>query len=181
MAGTSAQNNKYDFISAQKSGFLYDSVSQLGNGSTIKSADGNQNEWAIFSLMARANYDYADKYLLTATVRRDGSSRFGSGHKYGIFPSFSTAWTAVKLDDTGDNKWSMTQSQCGKAYKIALDITPGKESMVMTEFTPYTGIYMVGDATPNGWSVDNATAMTAVDAYTFTWTGNLTAGELKFT
>ena len=51
----------------------------------------------------------------------------------------------------------------------------------MTEFTPYTGIYMVGDATPNGWSVDNATAMTAVDAYTFTWTGNLTAGELKFT
>jgi len=92
MAGTSAQNNKYDFISAQKSGFLYDSVSQLGNGSTIKSADGNQNEWAIFSLMARANYDYADKYLLTATVRRDGSSRFGSGHKYGIFPSFSTAW-----------------------------------------------------------------------------------------
>lgn len=90
-------------------------------------------------------------------------------------------WTGVKLDDTGDNKWSMTQSQCGKAYKIALDITPGKESMVMTEFTPYAGIYMVGDATPNGWSVDNATAMTAVDAYTFTWTGNLTAGELKFT
>jgi len=51
----------------------------------------------------------------------------------------------------------------------------------MTEFTPYAGIYMVGDATPNGWSIDNATAMTAVDAYTFTWTGNLTAGDIKFT
>ncbi|MCI2081575.1 MAG: TonB-dependent receptor [Bacteroidales bacterium] len=96
MGGTSAQNNIYDYISAEKSGFLFDSVSQLGNGSTIKSADGNKSEWALMSLMARANYSYADRYFLTATIRRDGSSRFGENHKYGIFPSFSAAWRISK-------------------------------------------------------------------------------------
>jgi len=92
MAGTSAQNNKYDYLNADKSDFLYDNVSQLTNGSKIKSADGDMSEWSIFSLMARANYSYADKYLFTTTLRRDGSSRFGSGKKYGWFPSFSGAW-----------------------------------------------------------------------------------------
>ena len=96
MAGTSAQNNIYDFVSTAKSGFLFDSVSQLSNGSTIKSSDGNKSEWAILSLMARANYSYSDRYFLTATIRRDGSSRFGANHKYGTFPSFSAAWRISK-------------------------------------------------------------------------------------
>ena len=49
-------------------------------------------------------------------------------------------------------------------------------------FTPYAMIYMVGDATPSGWSIDNATPLTATaDPNKFTWTGTLNAGELKFT
>ena len=51
----------------------------------------------------------------------------------------------------------------------------------MKEFKPYEMIYLVGDATPNGWGLGNATAMTATtDPMVFTWTGNLQAGELKF-
>ncbi|MCI2081577.1 MAG: SusF/SusE family outer membrane protein [Bacteroidales bacterium] len=87
----------------------------------------------------------------------------------------------VMLDDTGDYKWFIPEADCGKPYKMALDITPGSESLTMEVFVPYEGIYMVGDATPNGWSIDDATAMTAVDDYDFTWTGDLAAGELKFT
>ncbi|WP_207429414.1 SusC/RagA family TonB-linked outer membrane protein [Pedobacter sp. SYSU D00535] len=47
----------------------------------------------LISVFGRANYSYDDKYLLTATLRRDGSSRFGADYKYGLFPSLALAWT----------------------------------------------------------------------------------------
>lgn len=50
----------------------------------------------VSSLFARFNYDYDEKYLLTAIIRRDGSSRFGSNNKYGYFPSFSAGWVASR-------------------------------------------------------------------------------------
>ncbi|KAA0993926.1 TonB-dependent receptor [Dyadobacter sp. UC 10] len=46
----------------------------------------------FYSLFARANYTFNDKYILTGVVRRDGSSRFGSNNRYGVFPAFSAAW-----------------------------------------------------------------------------------------
>jgi TonB-linked SusC/RagA family outer membrane protein len=53
---------------------------------------GGAREWALVSQLGRLNYSFADKYLLTASIRRDGSSRFGKNKKYGIFPSWSAAW-----------------------------------------------------------------------------------------
>ncbi|WP_321827499.1 SusC/RagA family TonB-linked outer membrane protein [Maribacter dokdonensis] len=50
------------------------------------------NEHKVNSLFSRLTYDYDEKYLLTAIVRRDGSSRFGANNKYGFFPSFSAGW-----------------------------------------------------------------------------------------
>ena len=50
------------------------------------------NEWALTSLLSRLNYNYKGKYLLTASVRGDGSSRFGENNRWGIFPSFSAGW-----------------------------------------------------------------------------------------
>ncbi|MEA5006120.1 MAG: TonB-dependent receptor [Rikenellaceae bacterium] len=92
MAGTSAQNNEHKYFNGKKTGFLYDNVNQFENGENITSLTGNTEDWAIFSLIGRANYSYADKYLLTATIRRDGSSRFTGDNKWGTFPSFSAAW-----------------------------------------------------------------------------------------
>jgi TonB-dependent starch-binding outer membrane protein SusC len=46
----------------------------------------------FYSLFSRANYIFNDKYILTAVVRRDGSSRFGANNRYGVFPAFSAAW-----------------------------------------------------------------------------------------
>ncbi|MFN8254485.1 MAG: TonB-dependent receptor [Bacteroidales bacterium] len=53
---------------------------------------GSYNTISMVSYFARINYSFADRYLLTATVRRDGSSKFGPGHKWGTFPSFSLGW-----------------------------------------------------------------------------------------
>lgn len=103
-----------------------------------------------------------------------------------IHPSVANApftHQEVLMSDEGDYKWQLSQSQCGKPYKIALDVTEGEEKMIMTEFTPYPTIWMIGSATPNGWNMDDATPFTlsSEDPYLFTWTGNLSLGEMKIT
>jgi hypothetical protein len=75
-----------------------------------------------------------------------------------------------------DYKWKIT----GGVYKIKLDTRDLKIDIV--SFSPFAMIYLVGDASPNGWSIGSATPMTATgNPYIFTWTGTLNAGELKFT
>lgn len=54
----------------------------------------DEPHYRLVSYFGRANYNYDDRYLLTATVRRDGSSRFAEDNRYGIFPSLAVAWTA---------------------------------------------------------------------------------------
>lgn len=92
MLGMSAQWNHAYWMNGQMNGFLFDTVHQLANGEKIYNLDGSQSEWALLSYMARANYTYDNRYLLTATIRRDGSSRFGKTNRWGTFPSVSAAW-----------------------------------------------------------------------------------------
>ena len=72
------------------------------NASTGLAADGDRDGWGapgvahtMSSLFARLSYNYDERYMLQATVRRDGSSRFGPNNKYGTFPSFSLGWNVV--------------------------------------------------------------------------------------
>ena len=94
MAGMSAQSNTNDYLNAQKNVFMFDNVHEMDNGEEMYAIGGNETEWALLSYMARVNYSYEDRYLLTATIRRDGSSRFGKKHRWGTFPSVSVAWRA---------------------------------------------------------------------------------------
>lgn len=92
MAGMSAQWNDYSWLNATMNGFLFDNVHQMDNGEVMKNIGGSRSQWSLLSFMARANYTFDNRYLLTATVRRDGSSRFGNKHRWGTFPSVSAAW-----------------------------------------------------------------------------------------
>jgi len=75
-----------------------------------------------------------------------------------------------------DNKWNID----GGTYKITLNIREMKIDII--PFTPYKMIWLVGDASPNGWDIGNATPMEVTDdPNIFTWSGNLKVGELKFT
>ena len=94
MAGMSAQWNTNYYLNAQKNVFMFDNVHEMDNGEEMYAIGGNETEWALLSYMARVNYSYEDRYLLTATIRRDGSSRFGKKHRWGTFPSVSVAWRA---------------------------------------------------------------------------------------
>jgi TonB-linked SusC/RagA family outer membrane protein len=65
---------------------------RLGDANQITGANTDLIEWTLLSYMGRVNYDFKEKYLFTATVRMDGSSRFGANTKFGIFPSFALGW-----------------------------------------------------------------------------------------
>src|SRR5699024_3814663 len=92
MFGTSAERNKFHTINGSIQDFPSETTQQLDNGTSKMRTGGNSSEWSLFSLFARATYDYRGKYLLNVSVRRDGSSRFGEGNKYGVFPAGSFAW-----------------------------------------------------------------------------------------
>lgn len=105
MAGMSAQTNKYEYMNGKGDNFLRDENNQLSNANNIKELSGNTSEWALLSYMARANYSYADRYMLTVTARRDGSSRFGKNNRYGTFPSFSAAWRISEESWFAENRF----------------------------------------------------------------------------
>lgn len=69
---------------------------QLDAGLTNPQTGGYKNKFVTFSYLGRLNYDYDGRYLLSATFRRDGDSRFGTNYRYGNFPSISAAWRLSK-------------------------------------------------------------------------------------
>jgi len=77
----------------------------LANASSIQGVGSNLIEWTIASYMARINYDYKGKYLLTLTARRDGSSRFGENSKWGNFPGAAIGWNMHQEDFMKDLTW----------------------------------------------------------------------------
>lgn len=77
----------------------------LGNASQVTGVGSNLVEWAILSYMGRLNYSYDDRYLLTATVRADGSSRFGKNTKFGYFPSVAVGWNISNESFLKSSKW----------------------------------------------------------------------------
>ena len=106
MVGQEMSHNYWENMSAANQGYLSNSVIDLragertGNNVNI---DGYQNNTSLFSYFGRALYNYDDRYLLTATLRRDGSSKFADGHRWGWFPSAAFAWRASQENFLKDN------------------------------------------------------------------------------
>ncbi|WP_138476684.1 SusC/RagA family TonB-linked outer membrane protein [Dyadobacter bucti] len=91
LVGFTSQKNSVDRVTAGASDFPTEYVPFITAG-IVNAGSQIVNEWALLSMMARVNYSYAGKYMFTATVRRDGSSRFGSNNRWGSFPSFSAGY-----------------------------------------------------------------------------------------
>lgn len=82
-------------VSATRAGYFSNAFSfrTVSNGAQITAAESGYNTpTTLESQFVRADYSFSDKYLLSATVRRDGSSRFGENNRYGVFPSVSAGW-----------------------------------------------------------------------------------------
>ena len=91
------QQNIYNYVSAGSSNLNYESFqwNNLALGTPGTPASGN-SKWALFSLMGRVNYACKEKYLLSAALRRDGSSKFAGSNKYSYFPSVSAGWVLTE-------------------------------------------------------------------------------------
>lgn len=94
LGGVSFQKTTTESFSAAGTGFISDSFSfyALDKATGLLQPDSYLSETEIQSQFGRVNYDYDDKYLITATVRRDGASNFAANEKYAIFPSAALGW-----------------------------------------------------------------------------------------
>ncbi|MCC8198822.1 MAG: TonB-dependent receptor [Tannerellaceae bacterium] len=94
LVGTEALTHKRETLKASRNNFLVEEVDYryLDAGEASKDNAENGYEYALFSLFTRINYQYQDKYYISAILRRDGSSRFGQNNRYGYFPGVNAAW-----------------------------------------------------------------------------------------
>ncbi|GAB6009475.1 SusC/RagA family TonB-linked outer membrane protein [Dysgonomonas reticulitermitis] len=92
MAGFEAQQSTWEASQLIKSNLSSNDIHVIGRDGIYEDNDGQKDKETKASVFGRANYNYAGKYYLTATFRRDGSSKFGENNKRGPFPSFAAAW-----------------------------------------------------------------------------------------
>lgn len=105
VAGFSAQKERMNAISLFADNYPDDLVKTINAAAIISSYGEDIQKWSLISYLARANYSYKDKYLITATIRTDGSSRFGGNQRYGTFPSTAIGWRVSQEDFLKDTKW----------------------------------------------------------------------------
>jgi TonB-dependent starch-binding outer membrane protein SusC len=94
LGGFTLQTNKTDTNSMSAENFLVDATmwNAIHTGASNRNVGSWSGDWALVSWLSRANYNLFDRYILTATARYDGSSRFGVENKWAFFPSASLAW-----------------------------------------------------------------------------------------
>ena len=91
LAGFSSQKDRRVANELTATNFPNDLVQTL-NAGQVSSGSSDVQEWSLLSYIGRVQYDYNGKYLLSAAIRADGSSRFGRNNRYGSFPSVSAGW-----------------------------------------------------------------------------------------
>ncbi|GJM64214.1 TonB-dependent receptor [Persicobacter diffluens] len=97
LAGQMFQSYETDNRYAGATGFSMPYYPTLSNGET-KSSAAYHDKSVLASYLGRANYNYDDRYLITATVRRDGSSKFSPKYRFGVFPSVALGWRLTNED-----------------------------------------------------------------------------------
>ena len=105
MAGHEFHKYTYDYLGATKSGFPFGGLYELDAATTVTSASSYQNNYAVESWLSRFNYDYDDKYYLSASFRTDGSSRFHKDNRWGNFWSVGGNWRISNEAFMKDVKW----------------------------------------------------------------------------
>ncbi|WP_100610152.1 SusC/RagA family TonB-linked outer membrane protein [Confluentibacter lentus] len=98
--GVESVNENFDTLFLQADDFAVESESYfvLNAATGARTSNGISTAYSLLSQFGKLNYSYADKYLATFTLRRDGSSRFGKNNRYGIFPAATVGWKVTNED-----------------------------------------------------------------------------------
>jgi TonB-dependent starch-binding outer membrane protein SusC len=156
VGGVSAQSNTYRQIGGQGNNLVSNQLRDLSAVANITNIYGNQSTINLNSQFARINYTFMDKYLITASVRRDGSSRFPPGKQYGVFPSGAIAWKMKEenfmknVDFLSDLKLRASYGQVGSqinagnfAYLSQYTSGPGETNAGNNGY-PFNKVYQPG-------------------------------------
>lgn len=92
LAGYTEEREYYSEVHGHAEGYSRPFFKTIDAGNTGKTTTGFKSKNTLRSFLGRLQYNYDSRYLLTASIRRDGSSRFGTSHRYGVFPSASVGW-----------------------------------------------------------------------------------------
>ena len=101
----SAQKYQYDRLYGASKDLSFNSLWYNLNGGAIESLSSNFSQWTMMSYVGRINYGLMDRYLLTASLRYDGSSRLSEGNKWALFPSAAIAWRITEEDFAKNLDW----------------------------------------------------------------------------
>lgn len=152
LVGYSWEQDDYTNFWARNRNFLTDvtGANDLGAGRGLRPGDvgSGQNQSRLISFYGRINYSYMERYMLTATIRKDGSSKFGANNKWGTFPSLSAAWDIAQENSVKDIKW-LNDLKISVGYGVT-----GNQSGL----DPYLTIALYGS---NGTYYDNGSWLTA--------------------
>lgn len=152
LAGFEAQEGTYEYLFARRENLPNNQLQELvlGDAST-QQVEGGAGHWALLSYFGRFNYSMYDRYLVTGTLRADGSSRFGENNRYGLFPSLAFAWRLSEEPFLKDlNTLDNLKMRLGYG-------AVGNQEIGLYSFAPLlrgTNV-VVGDQLTTGFSKDN--------------------------
>ncbi len=150
LAGYTVQKETEEYRLVTAQGFATDITGpyNLGGGSVVPGVDSRYAEFSILSFLGRVNYNYDDRYLITVTGRRDGSSKFAADGKWAFFPSLAGAWkiSNEKFMENVD-LFSNLKLRIGWG-KVGNQELPTYSSLALLQSSPYN----FGGTTVNGFS-----------------------------
>ena len=136
IVGFTAQKDMMKKHSVEATDFLNDLVQNVAGGIVSTGGAGSQ-AWALASFLARAQYDYKGKYLLSAAIRADGSSRFGKNNRWGYFPSVSVGWRVISEEFMEDINW-ISNLKLRASYGISGNFNIGNyEHIALLSYNQY--------------------------------------------
>ena len=146
--GVSVETWDTEFSSINATDYTFDYIQNISAAGTISGAESGKYEERLLSFTGRINYAYKDKYLASASFRRDGSSRFGSNTKYGNFPALSVGWRVSEEGFLKDSEFINSlklRFSYGVTGNNAIDA-----STVYEEHYPYLALLETSTAVVNG-------------------------------
>jgi TonB-linked SusC/RagA family outer membrane protein len=118
LIGYEVDDQRRDYLSAEKKNFANHDKTELSNGATLSDAAGSNTRTRMVSYLSRVNYDYKSKYFLGGSIRTDGSSRLASGNRWGTFWSLSGAWRAIEEDFMEPVRGTLTDLKLRLSYGV---------------------------------------------------------------
>ncbi len=182
LLGSEAIKYTFEDLAATRKDYAFEDANymQIGAGSGTMTNGGNKQEWALFSLFGKIDYNFADRYLFSATIRRDQTSRLHKKHNSGIFPAFSGAWRVSEekfwpknniIDNVkirvawGQNGNSAISNNYAAFSTYAYDLGNGAYDLNGTNTNVVSGIKVATTGNPNlKWETTTQTNI-GIDAY----------------